>query len=202
MYCQRFRRIRFSATVLLLALVSPLAADTRDHYHQPEKVMDVTGVKPGMVIGEVGAGRGYFTFKLRSRVGETGFIYANDINEGVLSSLEARCRREDITNIETIKGEVADPLFPPGKLDMVFIVNAFHDLAEPVALLDNLVPALKPGARVVIIDRDPAKYNDRYHHFLTREAVVEKIAESALELDKIETFLTQHNIYIARLATN
>jgi len=75
-------------------------------------------------------------------------------------------KKRGILNIETIVGEVEDLLLPEG-LDMVFIVNAFHEMANPVALLNNLARSLKPNASVVIIDRDPAKLNYATSHFLT-----------------------------------
>ena len=193
------QRISYLFVLVLFFHLSPtLFADSRDRIHQPEKVMDLAGVEPGMVIGEVGAGEGYFTFKLSGRVGENGKIYANDIVERVLRSVRRRCERDGITNIETIVGEVDDPLFPEVALDRVFIVNAFHDLARPAALLDNLIPSLKPGASVVILDHDPVKYNDRRGHFLTQEEVLERIGESRFELERMETFLPQHNIYIIK----
>lgn len=183
-----------------LSLVGLAADDVRDEWHQPEKVMDLAGVKPGMIIGEVGAGHGYFTFKLSQRVGEWGKVYANDISKSSLRYLTDRCEREGITNIETVKGEVENPLLPKD-LDMVFIVNAFHDLARPVELLNNLSLCLKPGAQVVIVDRDPEKVDHSADHFLARERVLEKIEESVFELERLETFLPQHNIYILRLKT-
>ena len=73
-----------------------------------------------------------------------------------------------------------DPRFPPASLDMVFMVNAFHDLEKPVELLANLLPALKPGATVVVMDRDPARSGER--HFLTREQVEEIVGRSAFEI--------------------
>lgn len=176
-----------------------LKADVRDTWHQPDKVMDVVGVKPGMIIGEVGAGRGYFTFHLSRRVGDSGKVYANDIASRALAALRRECENKGITNIETIVGEVEDPLLPEGILDMVFIVNAFHDLAKPVELLNNLVPSLKPDAPVVIIDRDPSKFRDSAGHFLTEEEIREIIGRSDFKLDRIETFLSQHNIYILRV---
>jgi ubiquinone/menaquinone biosynthesis C-methylase UbiE len=195
---QRVKTVQRIAFVAYLAGSSVLLADYRDKYHQPEKVMELVGVRPGMVIGEVGAGKGYFTFKLSGRVGQSGKIFANDIDRSVLRAVRERCERDGVANIETILGEVEDPLFPEDALDMVFIVNAFHDLARPVALLNNLTASLKPGARVVILDRDPAKYRDAYGHFLTKEEVLERIEESDFELDRVETFLPQHNIYIIR----
>jgi len=193
---------RYLACALALLLFSSLPATgaqgSRDRYHQPDKVMDMMGVKVGMVIGEVGAGSGYFTFHLARRVGESGKVYANDISRRALNSLERRKEREGITHIETIVGELDDPLLPQG-LDMVFIVNAFHDIARPAALLNNLAPSLNPGAAVVIIDRDPEKFGDSAGHFLTREEVLEKIEKSVFQLVRVETFLPQHNIYIIRV---
>jgi ubiquinone/menaquinone biosynthesis C-methylase UbiE len=183
-----------------LCLFTLGADDVRDKWHQPDKVMDLVGVKPGMVIGEVGAGHGYFTFKLSQRVGESGKVYANDISKSALKYLRDRCQREGVANIETILGEVENPLLPKD-LDMAFIVNAFHDLSRPVELLNNLSFSLKPEALVVILDRDPTKFRYDTDHFLTREEVLEKIEESVFELDRMETFLPQHNIYIIRLKT-
>jgi ubiquinone/menaquinone biosynthesis C-methylase UbiE len=179
----------------------PLSADdVRDKWHQPEKVMDLVGVRPGMIIGEVGAGHGYFTFKLSQRVGESGKIYANDISKSALKYLSERCEREGVTNIETVIGDVEDPLLPHD-LDMVFIVNAFHDLTNPVKLLDNLSQSLKPDALVVILDRDPEKVNHSPDHFLSRDEVLEKIEKSVFDIERLETFLPQHNIYIVQLKT-
>jgi arsenite methyltransferase len=195
--CQKFFLILLCVALCLVPL---RADDVRDKWHQPEKVMDLVGVRPGMIVGEVGAGHGYFTFKLSQRVGNTGKIYANDISRSALKYLNDRCKREGITNIETVIGEVEDPLLPKD-LDMVFIVNAFHDLARPVELLNNLSLSLKPEARVVILDRDPEKVQYDTDHFLSREMVLEKIEESVFELDRLETFLPQHYIYIIRLKT-
>ena len=100
---------------------------------------------------------------------------------------------------EIILGETEDPLLPQD-LDIVFIVNAFHDIRRQVPLLNNLATSLKPGAPVVIIDRDPIKINNFSGHVLTQEELLEKIEESVFELDRIETFLPQHNIYIIRRA--
>ena len=189
----------FLAAVLCSAgILAGQSSDARDKDHQPEKVMDVVGVAPGMVIGEVGAGYGYFTFWLAGRVGPQGKVYANDILSSVLAGIRDRCRRENVQNIETILGKVEDPLFPAGALDMIFMVNTFHDLEKPVELLNNLLPSLKPGARVVIMDRDPARFRDPHGHFLSKETVLQKIRLSRFELDRLETFLPNHNLYILR----
>ncbi len=158
--------------------------------------MEVTGVKPGMVIGEIGAGHGYFTFWLSRGVGEKGKVYANDIDSSALAAIERTSAEEKVANIATVLGTVEDPRLPAGALDMVFMVNAFHDLERPVELLANLLPSLKPGATVVIMDRDPARAPDR--HFLPREKVEEIVGRSVFELVRVETFLRYHNLYILK----
>jgi len=159
----------------------------------------VTGVKPGLVIGEIGAGRGYFTFWLSRGVGAAGKVYANDIDSSALASIERTAAEEKVLNIATVLGTVEDPRLPAGALDMVFMVNAFHDLERPVELLANLLPSLKPGATVVIMDRDRDRAGDR--HFLTRAQVEEIVGRSVFELVRVETFLRYHNLYILKART-
>lgn len=196
---KKSRTVTFFILILGAFLLSNLQADVRDTWHQPDKVMDTAGVQPGMVIGEVGAGHGYFTYHLSRRVGDQGKIYANDIVSRKLVYIDSQCQKRGIENIETILGEVENPLFPESQLDMVFMVNVFHDLEKPVELLNNLASALKPKARVVIVDRDPEKFSNPTGHFLTQAAILKKIKQSVFELDRIETFLPQHNIYIISL---
>jgi len=190
------------AAFLLHAVTPTLKAayqsESRDKIEQPEKVMEATGVKPGMVVGEVGAGSGYFTFWLSRGVGEGGKVYANDIDSYGLSRIGRRMADEKVKNIETVLGTVEDPRFPLASLDMVFMVNAFHDLERPVELLANLRPCLKPDATVVLMDRDPARFSDPGHHFLTRSQVEETVGRSVFELIKVETFLRDHNLYILK----
>jgi ubiquinone/menaquinone biosynthesis C-methylase UbiE len=193
-----------AVAIALLAgtLIPPAGAQyqnaTRDRVEQPDKVMEATGVKPGMTVGEVGAGAGYFTFWLSRGVGERGKVYANDIDSYALSRIERRMADEKVTNIETVLGTVDDPCLPRASLDMVFIVNAFHDLEKPVELLASLLSSLKPGATVVIMDRDPARFSDTDRHFLTRAQVAEIVDRSVFELVRTETFLRDHNLYILR----
>jgi SAM-dependent methyltransferase len=166
----------------------------------PEKVMDAIGVRPGMVIGEVGAGRGRYTVHLARRVGDSGKIYANDINTRSLDYLRDRCRREGIGNVETILGEVEDPLFPDDSLDMVFMVLTYHHLADPTALFRNLIPSLKPGATVVVLDPDPVKDRDPGGRESTSEEEIRKETEPAgFELVRTETFLERDNLFILRV---
>ena len=168
----------------------------RDSWQQPEKVLDAIGVKAGMTIGEVGAGNGYFTFKMARRVGPTGLIYANDIDQDALRGIATSAKRRKIEHIVTVRGEVANPLFPPGVIDLAIMVYVFHDLAKPVELLQNLIPSLKPNAPLVILERDPEKMPSAKGHFYDKDKLLKLASEAGFELVRVETFLPRDNIYI------
>jgi ubiquinone/menaquinone biosynthesis C-methylase UbiE len=180
------------------SLRSQSVSEPRDSYEEPQKVLEVTGVKPGMTIGEVGAGGGHFTVILARAVGRKGRIYANDILPSALEKIDRRSVDEGFTNIETILGAVDDPRFPRAALDMVFMVDCFHEFEKPIELLANLLPSLKPGATVVIMDRDPARARHSGEHLYTQDEMAETIGRSVFELARTETFLRYHNLYILK----
>jgi ubiquinone/menaquinone biosynthesis C-methylase UbiE len=164
----------------------------------PDKVMDAIGVKAGMMVGEVGAGRGRYAVKMAERVGPIGKIYANDIAPGKLSYLNYRCKRDNITNIETILGTVTDPRLPKGKLDFVYFINTYHHVEKPVELMKNIIPALKPGGLLVIIEHAPEKATSMGHHSTPKETVLQQAKEAGFKMVRLETFLEYDNIYILK----
>jgi ubiquinone/menaquinone biosynthesis C-methylase UbiE len=208
MIIRRLKNLCLPLLAFLLLAVSPAAQSARELSFEkrsnarqpPDKVMNTIGVKPGMVIGEIGAGRGRYTVHLAERVGDSGKVYANDIDENVLSYLRDRCRRNAIRNIETILGEVDDPLFPGDSLDMAFMVWVYHHLDEPVALLENLKLSLKPGATVVILDPAVERGGERDSpEATTREKVERDAGEAGYELVRVEEFLPRDNIFILKI---
>ena len=173
----------------------------------PEKVMDAIGIKPGMTIGEIGVGYGRYTVHLARRVGDKGKIFANDINESVLSFLRERCQKEKITNIEIILGEEEDPLFPDNSLDMAFMVWVFHGLDKPGPLFKNLKPSLKPGAALVIVDPIDSEIDKEREHVgekldpnrpTIKERVEMAAEEAGFEIVRIDTFLPKDYIWFLR----
>jgi len=152
-------------------------SEERDKRLPPDKVMDAIGLKSGMVIGEAGAGNGYFTFKMRSRIGKEGAIYANDILPG--DEIENRCRHSGIKNIYTVLGKVDDALFPLNDLQMVVVALCFHDFTEPVRWLKNLKKYLRPDATVAIIDGDPLKSGNSHH--ISRNRVIDYFQQAGYE---------------------
>ncbi len=170
-------------------------------YQPPEKVMDAMGVKPGMVIAEVGAGRGRYAVHMAARVGDTGKVYANDIDEDALEYLRFRCERDGIDNIETILGEVTDPLLPEGEIDIVYVINTYHHFDEPVELMRNIRSALKPSGVLVIVEHDPEKYPSAGPgHSTPQDELLDQAKQAGYELVRIESFLERDNINIFRRA--
>jgi len=185
------------ALFLLTAFYSSaLQSTSRDNWQKPEKVLETVGVKTGMVIGEPGAGRGYYTFRLAQKVGGNGMIYANDISDGILDTLKKKVAKKGLKNIVVIKGKEDDPLFPQGRLDMVFISYMLHHVSNPVAFLKNMRPAFKDQATLVILEQDPAKTKEDDGHFLNKEDLMRIVAEAGYKLDRVEDFLTKDTIYI------
>jgi len=164
----------------------------------PEQVMDAAGIEPGMVIGEVGAGRGRVTLHLARRVGPEGKILANDIDAEGLEVLRARCEAAGISNVETILGEVDDPLFPEATLDMAFMVWTYHYFDQPVAMLKSLRPALKPGATVVLVEPDPVRGPGGPDHGISVERMRQEAEEAGFELVRTETILPEDLIFVLR----
>ena len=165
----------------------------------PEKVMDAAGIKPGMIIGEVGAGRGRFTMHLARRVGTKGKILANDIDAEALVYLRERCQKAGITNVEIILGEVDDPHFPEGALDMVFMVWTYHYFDQPIAMLNKLLATLKSSGTMVLVEPDPIRGPGGGDHGISPERMRKDAAQVGLEVVRIEDFLPEDLIFVLKI---
>lgn len=167
----------------------------------PEVIMNVAGIKPGMIIGEIGAGFGRITLHLAQRIGPTGKIYANDINQEALDSLRRRSVRAGLNNVETISGEINDPLFPEGSLDMAIFVWTYHWLDNPVLFLKNLKPALKPDAIVVLVEPDPVRGPGGEDHGVSADRMKTEAQQAGFRLVATETMLKEDLIFILKHST-
>jgi len=168
----------------------------------PKEIMDAIGVKPGMVIGEIGAGTGRMTVWLADRVGESGKIYANDIDRQSLDHLEHRCEKDNLLNVVTILGEVDDPLLPENTLDIAFMINVYHHLDMPVSLVKNIIPSLNSTGILAIVDAEPEKSGFGVNHSTPKEEILAQLDEAGYEFIRVEIFLPDDNIYICRPKRN
>ena len=165
----------------------------------PDKVLDAIGVRPGMTVAEIGAGRGRYAVQLAVRVGPTGRVYAEDIDAGALDHLRQRCRRWRLENVEVILGDVTDPKLPPAQLDLIWIVSSYHHFDDPVALLRHALSALKPGGRLAI--GEWISIHEPGRHDATSEDIIRQMETAGYTLERTETFLKANNflIYLFRV---
>ena len=126
---------------------------SRDQAGEAERVMNLLGVKPGLVIADIGAGSGYYTVRLARRVGPAGHVFAEDVVPDYLERLAKRVASEGLTDTVTlVRGEPHDPRLRPGSIDLALLVHMYHEVQQPYGLMWNLRPALRPGAHVAVID--------------------------------------------------
>lgn len=136
------------------SIVSPQWSDeaTRDAAHEADTVMALLGMRAGMAVADIGAGSGYYTARMAKRVGATGLVYGQDIMPRYLRYLRERVDRDELTNVRLALGDAHDPRLPKASLDMVTMIHMYHEIEQPFGLLANLVPSLRPGARIAILD--------------------------------------------------
>ena len=165
-------------------------------YQPPEIVLKAIELKEGMVVGEIGAGRGRYSVILADAVGIKGLIYANDIDKDDLDYLDLRCERDGITNIRIIRGKEKDPLLPDNILDMIFIVNSYHHFSSPVELLKNAQTALKSSGILVIIEGVPGRYGRSSTHATPKEVLISQLKEAGYGFEGVAAELQRDDIYI------
>ena len=115
--------------------------------------MDILGVTPGKNVADIGAGSGWFTVRAAQRVGAGGTVYAVDISAEAIKYIDDRVQKEQLTNVKTILNKPDDAMLRPNSVDAVLMLKTYHEIAHPIVFMRNLRAALRPGAKVGIIDR-------------------------------------------------
>jgi ubiquinone/menaquinone biosynthesis C-methylase UbiE len=129
-----------------------LEAPDREVWQRPEQIMDALRIADGSVVADLGAGSGWFMIRLANRVGPNGKVYAEDIQRQMVQALRVRIQREGLKNVETVLGDPSDPKLPPGAIDAVLIVDAYHEMEDPVLLLRNVAASLKRTGVIGIVE--------------------------------------------------
>jgi predicted methyltransferase len=171
----RRRLARIGAAFLPLLLGALLGAPAcsraqnsgpeRDAWQRPDQVLDELGIHAGSVVADVGCGRGYFTFKLAAQVGSQGKVYAEDVDDDVLGTIQREAKTKGLTQVETIIGTPDDPSLPTSSVDVVLAMNTYHEWRKYDAMLQGLYRALKPGGLLALIDgkAEPGHPRDDYY---------------------------------------
>jgi ubiquinone/menaquinone biosynthesis C-methylase UbiE len=194
--------VRQALTVAIAALLAAGVHAQRDEAEREkfERVADIfaaMGARDGAHMADLGSADGFYTLRLAKAVGPTGVAYAVDIDQKMLDRLRERATTENITNIEVILGETADPKLPAERLDAVLIRNAYHEMPEYKGVLAGVKAALKPGGLLVIVEalhdnnREKTREQQVKEHELAPEIVEAELREAGFEiLSREELFTT------------
>ena len=164
----------------------------RDQWQRPGDVIQELKLKPGGVAVDLGSGVGYFALKLSNTVGKTGKVLAVDILKFPLQVLRVRTLLSGQHNVDVILGEPDNPHLTVGRVDAVLIANTFHEIAHPSEVLDHLFQCLKPGGRLVIVNRGPrpgetkSQHTDTERHEIAPDLVENEIVKEGFEVMRRE----------------
>lgn len=143
-----------------------------------QQVMDLLAIAPGTTVADIGAGSGWFTVRAAKRVTPKGKVYAVDINPEAVAYVRQRAEKDGLQNVIVIQGTANDPKLPASSIDAVLLLKTYHEIAKPVDLMRNLRRALRPGARVGIIDRNGNGEN----HGVSKEVVIAEMDSAGYRL--------------------
>jgi ubiquinone/menaquinone biosynthesis C-methylase UbiE len=172
----------------------------REKEEEPAKLLKALELKPGDVVADIGAGSGYHTFRMAPLVGPRGKVLAVDIQPEMLALIRKRMKETETTNVEPILGAEADPKLPEAGVDLILLVDVYHEFAQPYEMTQALVRALKPGGRLVFVEfrlEDP-EVPIKLVHKMTQKQVLKEMAPHPLEHVKTVNSLPWQHVIIFR----
>jgi ubiquinone/menaquinone biosynthesis C-methylase UbiE len=167
----------------------------REQEEHPAEVIDALELRNGMVVADLGAGSGYFTFRIAPKVGKTGKVLAVEIQDEMIEALRQRMATQKIANVEVVKGAESDPHLPANSVDLVLMVDVYHELAYPFEVMTAIGKALKPSGRVVFVEyrkEDPKVRIKELHKMSVEQLEKEMQAVGLARLRTVETLPIQH----------
>jgi len=175
----------------------------RTEEERPDKMIQLLGLKPGDIVADIGAGTGYISWRMAQNVAPNGKVYGVDIQQEMLDLLGANMKQRGITNVVPLLGSETDPKLPPNSVDLVVMVDVYHEFSEPYEMMQNIVKALKPGGRVAFVEyraEDPLVPIKRAHK-MSEAQVKKEAAEAGLVWEKtISVLPRQHLIFVRKPA--
>ena len=162
---------------------------------EPDKAIAALAISPGATVADVGAGSGYMTVKLANAVGPHGRVYATDVQPEMIEKLTARVRTAKLQNVTPVLAASDDPRLPAGAIDLILMVDVYHELATPQRMLQMMKRALKPSGRLVLLEyrkEDPSIPIREEHKMSVADAKAEVEAEGYRLASVIETLPRQH----------
>ena len=180
-----------------------LERPTREAEEHTEKMIDLLGLKPGEQVADIGAGTGYVTWRMAKKVGPGGKVYAVEIQQEMLDLLLGNMKQRGVTNVVPVLGTVSDPKLPANAVDLIIMVDVYHEFDHPYEMTDAMVRALKPGGRLVFVEfkkEDPTVPIKEVHK-MSEAQVKKEMSIHPLEHSQTLTNLPwQHVIFFTKKA--
>jgi precorrin-6B methylase 2 len=173
----------------------------REQEERPEEVIDALQLHGGETVADLGAGSGYFTFRIAPKAGSRGKVLAVEIQDEMIETLRRRAKDQKITNVEIVKGSESDPHLPANGVDVVLMVDVYHELAYPFEVMSAVHKALKPGGRVVFVEyrkEDPKVAIKELHKMTVEQLEKEMHAVGLVRLRTVETLPLQHIVIFGK----
>jgi ubiquinone/menaquinone biosynthesis C-methylase UbiE len=171
-----------------------LERKSRIQEEAPDQAVRAMRLPPDAVVADIGAGTGYFTFRIAALI-PAGRVYAVDIQPEMLDIIRKRMQRRSVENVIPVEGEPDDPSLPERAIDAVLLVDAYHEFAYPYEMMRGIVRSLRPGGRVFLIEyrgEDP-RIPIKPLHKMTRQQAIREMQAVGLTWVETRDFLpTQH----------
>ncbi|HZR82445.1 MAG TPA: class I SAM-dependent methyltransferase [Candidatus Binatia bacterium] len=169
----------------------------RDRWQQPDRVLEAIGVHDGERVADVGAGGGYFTFRLAKAVGSTGVVYAVDVDPDMIDYLRTRARDDGFRNVEVVAAPTDAPGLPPQSIDLLFMSNTYHHIEDPVAYFRNARRCLRDGGRVAILDlNDSGWFAWLFGHNTSAEKLRADMAQAGYRVAAEHSFVPEQTFIV------
>lgn len=174
-----------------------LERPSREATEQPQQVVDALSLKSTDVVADIGAGTGYFSFRISPVLAE-GKVLAVDVQPEMLDIIEFLKKENNITNVEPILGTISNPNLPDKQVDLALMVDAYHEFEYPREMMEGIVRSLKPGGRVVLVEyrRENPLIPIKALHKMTQRQVRKEMAAVGLQWVETQEFLPQQHLMI------
>jgi ubiquinone/menaquinone biosynthesis C-methylase UbiE len=177
-----------------------LVRPERQSEEHPDEALDALKIPKGATVADIGAGVGYFTWRLAERVGPGGVVYGEDIQQAMLDQLRKNMQERHITNVREVLGGIDDPKLPKDSVDLIILVDVYHEFSEPEKMLDRMRESLKPNGRLVLLEyrgEDP-KVPIKPEHKMTLKQVRAEVEPEGYRFDESIEVLPQQHIIVFR----
>jgi len=168
----------------------------RANEEHSDVLVQLLQLRPGEIVADIGAGTGYFSRRLAKAVGPKGKVLAVDIQQEMLALLVGKAAKLGITNITPVLGTETDPKLPVAAVDLVLMVDVYHEFDFPYEMMSNICQALKPAGRAIFVEyrgEDP-KVPIKPLHKMTEEQVQKEMSAQPLEWLKTIEVLPRQRI--------